>query len=61
MYPMSRRSKTIRIALLPVWLIVWLVGGVAMVLAYVFNGVWETMDKLRDKFESWVNNVAPLD
>ncbi|EFO8707805.1 hypothetical protein HPM00_004175 [Salmonella enterica] len=58
---MSRRSKTIRIALLPVWLIVWLVGGVAMVLAYVFNGVWETMDKLRDKFESWVNNVAPLD
>ncbi len=61
MYPMSRRSKTIRIALLPVWLIVWLAGGAAMVLAYVFNGVWETMDKLRDKFESWVNNVAPLD
>lgn len=60
MYKMKTRSKVIRLALLPVWLTVWLVGGAAMVLAYIFNGMWETMDKLRDKFESWVNDIAPL-
>lgn len=61
MYKMSKRSKIIRIALLPAWLIIWLVGAVAMVLAYIFDGVYNAMDKLRDKFESWANDIAPLD
>lgn len=61
MYPMSKRSKAIRIALLPVWLVIWIVGGVALGLAYLFEGIWNGMDKLRDKFEEWVNNIAPLD
>lgn len=61
MYRMSTNSKVIRISLLPVWLVIWMVGGIALVFAYVFEGIWSGMDKLRDKFEGWVNSVAPLD
>lgn len=61
MYRMSIKSKVIRISLLPVWLVIWMVGGTALAFAYLFEGIWNGMDKLRDKFEEWVNNVAPLD
>ena len=61
MYPMSKKSKVIRISLLPIWLVIWMVGGIALAFAYIFEGIWNGMDKLRDKFEEWVNNVAPLD
>lgn len=61
MYPMSTKSKVIRISLLPVWLVIWIVGGTTLAFAYIFEGIWNGMDKLRDKFEEWVNNIAPLD
>lgn len=61
MYRMSKKSLAIRISLLPVWLVIWMVGGIALAFAYIFEGIWNGMDKLRDKFEEWINNVAPLD
>ena len=61
MYKMSTRSKTIRIILLPVWVIIWIFGGIALAFAYVFEGLWNGMEKLRDAFEDWINNIAPLD
>lgn len=61
MYKMSTRSKTIRIMLIPLWALIWIFGGVALAFAYVFEGLWNGMDKLRDAFEDWVNNIAPLD
>ena len=61
MYKMSTRSKVIRIALLPIWLVLWVVGGITYLLNDLFEFIWEHMDKLMDKFMSWVNRIAPLD
>ena len=61
MYHMGTKSKVIHISLLPVWLVIWMVGGTALAFAYIFEGIWNGMDKLRDNFEEWVHNIAPLD
>lgn len=61
MYPMSRRSKIIRWSLLPLWLPLWVIGLVILILNLTFEKLWYVVDFLRDKFESWVNNIAPLD
>jgi hypothetical protein len=37
MYHMSTKSKVIRISLLPVWLVIWMVGGTALAFAYAFE------------------------
>ena len=61
MYPMSRRSKIIRWSLLPLWLPLWAIGLVILILNLTFEKLWYVVDFLRDKFESWVNDIAPLD
>lgn len=61
MYPMSRRSKIIRWSLLPLWLPLWVIGLVILILNLTFEKLWYVVDFLRDKFESWVNDIAPLD
>lgn len=61
MYPMSRRSKIIRWSLLPLWLPLWFIGLVILILNLTFEKLWYVVDFLRDKFESWVNDIAPLD
>ena len=61
MYPMSKKSLAIRIALLPVWLVLWVLGGITYLLNDVFEFIWDCMDNLMDKFMSWVNRIAPLD
>lgn len=61
MYPMSKRSKIIRWSLLPLWLPLWVIGLVILILNLTFEKLWYVVDFLRDKFESWVNNIAPLD
>ena len=61
MYPMGRRSKIIRWSLLPLWLPLWVIGLVILILNLTFEKLWYVVDFLRDKFESWVNDIAPLD
>lgn len=61
MLPMSKKSKVIRIALIPIWLAIWVIGGLTLVLAHIFDHLWSGMDKARDSFESWVHRIAPLD
>lgn len=61
MYPMNRRSKIIRWSLLPLWLPLWAIGLVILILNLTFEKLWYVVDFLRDKFESWVNDIAPLD
>lgn len=58
---MSKKSKAIRICLLPIWILIWFVGGIGLGLAYFFEAIWSGMDKVRDKFEEWVNNIAPVE
>ena len=61
MYRMSKKSLAIRIALLPVWIVLWVVGGITYLLNDFFEFIWDCMDSLMDKFMSWVNRIAPLD
>lgn len=61
MYRMGTKSMVIRISLLPIWLTIWILGRIALSLAYFFNGIWNVMDSLRDTFEEWVHSIAPLD
>lgn len=58
---MSKKSLAIRIALLPVWIVLWIVGGITYLLSDFFEFIWGCMDSLMDKFMSWVNRIAPLD
>lgn len=60
MYRMSKRSKAIRILLLPVWLCIFLTGLPLLGLTYTFDYLWQRIDMIRDKFEAWVNKIAPL-
>lgn len=61
MYRMSKKSLAIRIALLPVWIVLWVVGGITYLLSDFFEFIWDCMDSLMDKFMNWVNRIAPLD
>lgn len=61
MYRMSKKSLAIRIALLPVWLVLWVVRSITYLLSDFFEFIWDCMDSLMDKFMSWVNRIAPLD
>lgn len=60
MYQMGKRSLVIRIVLLPVYVVLWFLGGIAIAANYVTENVWNFLDKLMDKFEAWVNRIAPL-
>ena len=61
MYKMGKRSLAIRIALLPIWVVLWVVGGICYLLVESFEFIWERMDNFMDKFMAWVNRIAPLD
>lgn len=61
MYPMSKKSLAIRIALAPVYVILWVVRRITYLLSDFFEFIWDCMDSLMDKFMSWVNRIAPLD
>lgn len=61
MYKMSKRSVAIRVLILPLFIPLWAIGLVILLLNLVFDKLWDVVDKLRDRFESWVNRVAPLD
>ena len=61
MYPMSKKSLAIRIALLPVWIVLWAVGGITYLLSDFFEFIWDYMDSLMGKFMRLVNRIAPLD
>lgn len=61
MYRMSKKSLAIRIAVLPVYLVLWFFDGIAGALSYLAEKLWDFMDSLMDKFESWINRVAPLE
>ena len=58
---MSKRSAAIRVLIMPLFLPLLAIGLVIMLLNLTFDKLWDAVDKLRDKFESWVNRVAPLD
>lgn len=60
MYPMTNRSLVIRIVLLPVYVVLWILGGIALTAYYLTEKLWNFLDKLMDKFEAWVNRIAPL-
>lgn len=60
MYPMSKKSLAIRIALLPVFLPLYLIGLVILILNLTFEYLWGVVDNLRDRFMSWVDRIAPL-
>lgn len=61
MYPMSKKSLAIRIALLPVVIPLYLIGLIILLLNLLFEKLWDVVDVTRDKFMSWVNRIAPLD
>lgn len=61
MYRMSGKSKLIRLSLLPLWIPFWVVGLVILTLNLAFDKLWIFVDTARDRFESWVNKIAPLD
>lgn len=61
MYPMSKRSLAIRVALLPVVIPIYLIGLTVLILNLLFEYLWDKVDTLRDKFMAWVTKVAPLD
>lgn len=61
MYKMSKRSAAIRVFIMPLFLPLWAIGLVILLLNLTFDKLWDAVDKLRDKFESWVNRIAPLD
>lgn len=61
MYHMSKKSLAIRVALLPVWIVLWVVVGITYVLSNFLEFIWDCMDNHMDKFMSWVNRIAPLD
>lgn len=61
MYKMSKRSAAIRVLIMPLFLSLWAIGLVILLLNLTFDKLWDVVDKLRDRFESWVNRVAPLD
>lgn len=61
MYPMSKKSLAIRIALLPVYIVLWVLGGITYLLSDFFEFIRDCMDNLMDKFMNWVNRLAPLD
>ena len=58
---MSKRSAAIRVFIMPLFLPLWAIGLVILLLNLTFDKLWDAVDKLRDKFESWVNRIAPLD
>lgn len=58
---MSKRSAAIRVLIMPLFLPLWAIGLVILLLNLTFDKLWDVVDKLRDRFESWVNRVAPLD
>ena len=58
---MSKRSAAIRVLILPLFIPLWAIGLVILLLNLTFDKLWDVVDKLRDKFESWVNRIAPLD
>ena len=60
MYPLSKKSLAIRIALLPVFLPLYLLGLVILILNLTFEYLWDVVDNLRDRFMSWVDRIAPL-
>lgn len=60
MYQMSKRSLVTRILLLPVYVVLWFLGGIALTAYYLTEKLWNFLDKLMDKFEAWVHKVAPL-
>ena len=61
MYPMSKKSLAIRIALLPAFLPLYLIGLVILIINLTFEYLWDVVDNLRDRFMSWVDRIAPLD
>ena len=60
MYPMTKRSLGIRLAILPVFLVMWFIAGIVLIGLHIFEFLCERLDKLRDRFEAWINRVAPL-
>lgn len=58
---MSKRSAAIRVLILPLFLTLWTIGLVILLLNLAFDKLWDVVDKLRDRFTSWVNRVAPLE
>lgn len=61
MYKMSKRSVAIRALIVPLFLPLWAIGMAILLLNLTFDKLWDVVDKLRDRLESWVNRVAPLD
>lgn len=60
MYKMSKRSLAIRLAMVPVVIPLWFVGLIILTLSLIFEKLWYAIDYCRDKFEDWVNRIAPL-
>ena len=58
---MSKRSAAIRVLIMPLFLPLLAIGLVILLLNMTFDKLWDVVDKLRDRLESWVNRVAPLD
>ena len=58
---MNKRSAAIRLLIMPLFLPLWAIGLTILLLNLTFDKLWDVVDKLRDRFESWVNRVAPLD
>lgn len=61
MYQMSKRSLVIRIVLLPVYIVLWFLNGIALTTYFLTEKLWNFLDKLMHKFETWTDKIAPLD
>lgn len=50
----------IRLLLLPIFLLLWAVGGIIMILYVAFESAFSALDRLLIKFLSWVNKISML-
>ncbi|QHJ80775.1 MAG: hypothetical protein [Bacteriophage sp.] len=60
MYKMSKRSLAIRLAIVPLVIPLWFVGLIILTLSLIFEKLGDVVEYCRDKFEDWVNRIAPL-
>lgn len=58
---MNKKSIFIRVILLPLYLILWTLGLLAIIGSFIFNELYDKMDYIRDLFQMWVDKIAPLD
>lgn len=57
----NKKYIFIRIIVLPIYLILWTLGLLAIIGSFIFNEFFDKIDYIRDLFQMWVDKIAPLD